>query len=85
MAKSVNVNGLVLDFDVSLDVKGLACPMPLLKAKLALKSMENGQVLLVQSTDSGSWRDIPAFLNLASHELIAAEQQKNVFVFLIKK
>lgn len=85
MPKSVNVNGQAMNFDVLLDVKELACPMPLLKAKLALKSMLVGQVLLVYASDSGSWRDIPAFLAKVSHELIASEVQEKSFVFLIKK
>ena len=41
--------------DQVLDAKGLNCPLPILKAKKALKSMEGGKILEVQSTDPGLW------------------------------
>ncbi|WP_277679932.1 sulfurtransferase TusA family protein, partial [Gracilibacillus dipsosauri] len=36
-----------------LDAKGLACPMPIVKTKKAVKDLEDGQVLEVQATDKG--------------------------------
>ena len=45
------------DADTELDVKGLNCPMPLLKAKKALNDMEAGMILRVLATDPGSERD----------------------------
>ncbi len=71
--------------DVLLQVAGLRCPMPLLKTKQALSSMETGQILRVETTDSGSWRDIPAFVNLTSHELLNQEEQGELFIFYILK
>jgi len=47
--------------DQVLDAKGLNCPLPILKAKKALKTLENGQVLEVLSTDPGSVADFSAF------------------------
>ncbi len=52
-------------FDQALDTAGLACPLPLLKTKLALSQMLSGQVLRVVATDAGSWRDIQAFAERA--------------------
>jgi len=72
-------------YDVLLQVPGLRCPMPLLKTKQALSSMELGQVLKVEATDAGSWRDIPAFVDLTAHELLKQEQQAEQFVFYILK
>lgn len=71
--------------DVVLDVTDLRCPMPLLKTKQALSSMEPGQTIQVISTDAGSQRDIPAFINLTSHSLLEREQIQEKFIFLIKK
>jgi tRNA 2-thiouridine synthesizing protein A len=72
-------------FDLQLDVTNLRCPMPLLKTKQALSSMTAGQVIKVLCTDAGSWRDIPAFVDLTSHALLSSEQSDEQYVFLIKK
>lgn len=67
-----------------LDASGLRCPMPLLKTKLELNSMSFGDELEVLATDSGSARDIPAFLKLSRHELLSSEEAGGRFRFLIK-
>jgi len=72
-------------FDVLLDTSDLRCPMPLLKTKQSLSSMQPGQILKVVSTDSGSWRDIPAFVDLSPHKLIEKQQSDSLFLFLIEK
>ena len=72
-------------FDVLLDVSGLRCPMPLLKTKQALSSMISGQVVKVVCTDTGSWRDIPAFIELTVHSLLLSEQSDEQFIFMIQK
>jgi tRNA 2-thiouridine synthesizing protein A len=71
--------------DVLLQVAGLRCPMPLLKTKQALSSLKTGQVLRVETTDSGSWRDIPAFIKLTDHTLLKQEEQAELFIFYILK
>ncbi len=71
--------------NVFLDCKGLNCPMPVVKTKKALDSMESGQVLLVELTDKGAKADIPAMLKRTGNELLGAEEKENVFFFLIKK
>lgn len=72
-------------FDVQLDATHLRCPMPLLKTKKALSSMEPGQIVKVLCTDAGSWRDIPAFIDLSAHILLESEQSDEQYIFLIKK
>ena len=74
-----------LPFDQLLDASGLACPMPLLKTKLALKNLQAGEVLKVIASDAGSWRDIPKFVALASHELIASAEVDSQYLFWIRK
>ncbi|MFT4765918.1 MAG: tRNA 2-thiouridine synthesizing protein A [Oleispira sp.] len=56
-----------------LDLKGLSCPLPLLKMKLALKQLEPGQLVYVETTDSGSWADFHKFSELTDNELVNAE------------
>jgi Predicted redox protein, regulator of disulfide bond formation len=59
--------------------------MPLLKTKQALSSMEIGQVLKVEASDAGAWRDIPAFVALSPHVLLGREEEGELFVFYILK
>lgn len=54
----------------SIDVRGLACPLPILRAKKALASMQSGEVLYVVATDPGSVRDFQAFARQTGHELL---------------
>jgi tRNA 2-thiouridine synthesizing protein A len=69
----------------TLVVQGLACPLPLLRTKQALKAMLAGQHLLVLATDSGAWRDIPAFCQLAGHRVLERREVSGVYEFLIEK
>ncbi|WP_086480770.1 sulfurtransferase TusA family protein [Oceanospirillum sanctuarii] len=71
--------------DQELDTRGLHCPMPLLKAKLALNSMQAGEVVRVVATDAGSWDDFEAFVRQSPHELISREQEGDEFVYCIRK
>jgi TusA-related sulfurtransferase len=70
--------------DRTLDASGLRCPMPLLKTKLELNAMAQGEQLEVVATDSGSSRDIPAWLNLSSHTLISQTQSHGTWCFVIE-
>lgn len=75
-----------MQYDEQVDARGLACPLPLLKAKLALNAMQAGQRLQVLATDAGSQRDIASFCQLAGHQLQHQEQTADgVFVYLICK
>lgn len=71
--------------NVSIDLKGLSCPMPVLKTKKALDSMQPGQVLFVEATDKGSKADIQAMLKRTGNELLGMDEKENIFTFLIKK
>ena len=56
-----------------LDAKGLVCPMPLLQARLALRDLPVGEILLVEATDPSSWRDIQKYVALSEHQLVVAD------------
>lgn len=71
--------------DLEIDASGLACPMPLLKAKQGLNELAAGQYLRLLATDPGSVRDIQAFANLSAHELVSFEQQNDRFVYVLRK
>ncbi|MCC0567111.1 sulfurtransferase TusA family protein [Brevibacillus borstelensis] len=71
--------------DVVIDTKGMACPMPIVKAKKALDNLETGQVMEVLSTDKGSVNDFQAWVKQTNHELIKHEEDNGVFKFYVKK
>ena len=58
-------------FDSAVDARGLNCPLPILKAKKALATIQSGQVLKVTSTDPGSKRDFEAFARQTGNSLLA--------------
>ncbi len=70
---------------VLVDARGLACPMPLLKAKLALNACSPGESVRVLATDAGSWRDFPVFASLAGHRLSVCERHAEYFEYCLEK
>ncbi|WP_370232391.1 sulfurtransferase TusA family protein [Marinobacter nauticus] len=70
--------------DRTLDASGLRCPMPLLKTKLELNSMTLGEELVVVATDTGSLRDIPAWLALSAHTLVSQSESNGEYRFVIR-
>lgn len=71
--------------DETLDAKGMNCPLPILKAKKALKGMEAGQTLEIISTDPGSIKDFEAFCRTTGNELLESEVEGKIFKFIIKR
>lgn len=71
--------------DQVLDAKGLNCPLPILKAKKALKSLDSGNTLQVQSTDPGSVADFAAFCRTTGNELVEQSEEGGVWTYLIRK
>mgnify|MGYP000091130514 FL=1 len=74
-----------IQIDERLDACGLACPLPLLKAKQALNAMSVGQVLEVRATDAGSVRDFKAYADLSAHELISTIEIDQVFIHILRR
>lgn len=74
-----------IPFDRFLDAEGQPCPLPLLKTRLQLKSMAPGEVLLVKASDAGSWRDIPRFVEVSPHRLLASQEDGKLYSFWIEK
>ncbi|MEH6823263.1 MAG: sulfurtransferase TusA family protein [Motiliproteus sp.] len=68
-----------------LDVCGLSCPLPLLKAKQALNRLQPGDVLQVLATDAGSVRDFKAFTDQSGDQLLQASEDEGQFTYLIRK
>ena len=73
------------EFDHQVDVRGLNCPLPILRAKKAIAKINIGETLEVLSTDPGSVKDFEAFANQTGNELLASEDNNGEFRFLLKK
>lgn len=73
------------DIAQTLDVKGLGCPMPVVKTRLAIDKLEAGQVLEVLATDRGALVDIPAWAEATGHRLLETRDEPDQLVFLIEK
>lgn len=71
--------------DVDLDVTSLQCPMPLLKAKLALNTMNPGQILKVTATDPGSEKDFHLFADQSNHEILNFVKDESAYFYWIKR
>jgi tRNA 2-thiouridine synthesizing protein A len=71
--------------DQMLDVKGLNCPLPILRAKKALKDIPTGGTLEVLATDPGAVKDFEAFCRTTGNELLESKNENSVFSFVIKR
>ncbi|MDE2341384.1 MAG: sulfurtransferase TusA family protein [Alphaproteobacteria bacterium] len=70
--------------DAVLDAKGLNCPLPILRAKKALKDVPSGGTLEVLSTDPGSVADFGAFCKTTGNTLVETGEAGGVYRFLIR-
>jgi|TARA_B100000768_G_scaffold40250_1_gene39193 tRNA 2-thiouridine synthesizing protein A len=69
----------------TLDMSGYDCPMPILKTKQALSTMDSKQIIEVICTDKGSKKDFAAFCNQLGHKLISQRDEGNKIIFNIEK
>jgi tRNA 2-thiouridine synthesizing protein A len=69
----------------SIDLKGLLCPMPVIKVAKAIREMNVGETLEGLATDPAIAADIPAWCRTTGHELVSIENMDNQFHFFIRK
>lgn len=74
-----------MEFDLELDARQLACPLPILRAKKSLAQMSSGQVLKIAATDKGSPLDFAVFCDNTGNELLSSTEQDGEFIFLIRR
>jgi tRNA 2-thiouridine synthesizing protein A len=79
-----------MNYDKILDVRGLSCPMPIVKARQDVNTLQPGQVLKVLSTDRGSVKDFQGWAQTAKNiELLAQQTEQldgqNVYVHYVKR
>ncbi len=68
-----------------LDVKGLQCPLPVLRANRELRGMEPGARLRVLATDRAAVADFQAYCRETGHALLAWSEEAGTFSFLIRR
>lgn len=68
-----------------LDAKGLACPMPVVRARKTMKEMAEGEILEIHTTDKGSVADLTAWTKSGGHSLLEQSEDSGVFKFWIQK
>jgi tRNA 2-thiouridine synthesizing protein A len=73
------------EFEEFMDLTGLLCPLPVLKARKRLESMQSGNVLKVLASDPMSAIDMPHFCNEQGHALLTNTRNGGVFTFRIKR
>ncbi|MCM3495098.1 MULTISPECIES: sulfurtransferase TusA family protein [Paenibacillus] len=71
--------------DAKLDAKGLACPMPIVRTKKAMKDLQAGQVLEVEATDPGSKADLKAWAESAGHQYLGTMEENGVLQHYLRK
>jgi tRNA 2-thiouridine synthesizing protein A len=68
-----------------LDLKGLLCPMPIVKMAKAIKEIEIGQTLEAYATDPGVMADVPAWCRSTGNDLVTLEKVDKQFHFIVKR
>lgn len=69
----------------TLDVKGAACPIPVVKTAKAMKAMSAGQTLEILATDPGVEPDMKAWTKQTGNELVSIDHQGGVFRVVVRK
>ena len=70
---------------LSLNFKGLLCPMPVVKIAMAMKQVEVGDLVEAVATDPGVMADIPAWTRSTGNELVTLEKREKEFLFVIRR
>jgi tRNA 2-thiouridine synthesizing protein A len=68
-----------------LDLKGLLCPMPVIKMAKAIKEIQPGEIIEAFATDPGVMADIPAWCRTTGNELVVLEKQDKQFRFVVRR
>ncbi len=71
--------------DLELDLRGLLCPMPMVKVSQNISKVPVGGTVRAVATDAGSMADIPAWAKSTGNEVVQAEKVGSEYVFLVKR
>ena len=71
--------------NLTLDAKGLSCPMPLLRTKKEMDKINSGEILEVLGTDPGSRNDLPGWCTRSGHDYLGEKEDAGFIHFYIQK
>ena len=71
--------------DLTLDLKGLLCPMPVVKLAKAIKDVEVGGLIEATATDPGVMADIPAWAKSTGNEIVKMDRDGKLITFWVKR
>lgn len=74
-----------IEFDQTLDCRGMSCPLPVVKTKKQIDTMAAGQVLKMIASDPGSINDMNAWARRTGNEMLAHREEADIYTFYIKK
>ena len=78
MSEEMNVNKVM-------DLKGLPCPMPVVKVSKGIKDVEVGQIIEAITTDPGALADFPAWARTSGNEILKTDQENGLIKFYIQR
>jgi len=73
-----------LDIKLKVDASGLSCPMPILKASQAIKTVASGELIEVVSTDPGSVKDFAAWASSTGNALVESDSADGKYRFVLR-
>jgi tRNA 2-thiouridine synthesizing protein A len=71
--------------DITIDLQGLLCPIPVVKINQAVKNAEVGQIIEATATDPGVLGDIPAWCRTSGNELVDINREGKLIRFRVRK
>ncbi|AWL13425.1 Sulfurtransferase TusA like protein [Saliniradius amylolyticus] len=71
--------------DRQLDTLGLRCPEPVMMVRKTIRTMEDGELLLVIADDPATTRDIPGFCQFMDHQLVSSDTEQAPYRYWIRK
>jgi tRNA 2-thiouridine synthesizing protein A len=75
----------MMGYDLEVDAIGLKCPMPILRCKKGLNTIQTNQILKISTTDKNAAKDLKVFCHQTGHELISFETIGDVTTSYIRK
>ncbi|MGK7345387.1 MAG: sulfurtransferase TusA family protein [Candidatus Nitrospinota bacterium M3_3B_026] len=84
-AESSGEGGAGMDVTKTLDCKGLTCPEPILRVKMAMNELSSGQVLEMLATDPGSVSDMSAWSKRTGNKILGSSEKEGVYQFFVQK
>ncbi len=75
----------IIKEDKTMDLKGLPCPMPIVKVSKGIKDVAVGQVLKAVTSDPGALADFPSWAKTSGNEILKTDQDGDEIVFYIKR